>query len=171
MTVWPPRPAVAEDIEPLIMVWHHCWHEAHAAITPPALVALRTPDLFAKRLENLGNRLRVAGPTGAPLGLCIIKANHLDQLYVAKEARGTGLAAALLRDGEARLSATGITNALLDCAARNHRAARFYTREGWVPLVRTTVPAEATDPPLQIEVIQFGKRLAGFGVPIGGGAS
>jgi ribosomal protein S18 acetylase RimI-like enzyme len=156
---WPPRPAVAEDIEPLARLWHCCWHEAHAAITPPALVALRTPGLFATRLENLGDRLRVAGPTGAPLGLCIVRTNHLDQLYVARTARGTGLATALLHDGEARLGAMGVTDAVLDCAAQNHRAAHFYTREGWTRLGNATVRAEAIDPPLYIEVIQFGKRL------------
>ncbi|MGL5010562.1 MAG: GNAT family N-acetyltransferase [Paracoccaceae bacterium] len=147
------------DIQPLILLWHRCWHEAHATILPPALVALRTPETFAKRLESAGDRLRVAGPEGEPLGLCSIKDDQIDQLYVAKQARGHGLAAALLHDGEDHLRAAGVTDAFLECAALNHRAIRFYTREGWRPLRENKVPATAVDPPILIDVILFAKRL------------
>ena len=143
----------------MTQLWHQSWHDAHAAITPPALVARRTHDTFAERLSRVGNRLRVAGPADAPLGLCIIKDDHLDQLYVAGPARGTGLAAILLRDGEDRLRAAGMTDAFLDCAILNHRAARFYTREGWTRLAVTMAALEAVIPPIQIEVILFGKTL------------
>jgi ribosomal protein S18 acetylase RimI-like enzyme len=159
VTAWQPRPAVEKDTQPLVLLWHDSWHQAHAKITPLALVALRTPELFAKRLQSTGDRLRVGGPEGAPLGLCIIRDDHLDQLYVAAEARGTGFATALLRDGEDRLRVMGVTNAFLDCAAQNHRAARFYQREGWIRLGATMVPAPDVEPPLPIDVILFGKRL------------
>jgi GNAT superfamily N-acetyltransferase len=152
-------------MEPLARLWHEAWHDAHAAITPPALVALRTPGLFAERLMTAHDRLRIAGPDGAPCGLCIIRGDHLDQLFVTTTARGTGLATALLRDGEDRLRAAGITDARLDCAALNHRAARFYTREGWTRLGAATVPAPDVDPPILLEVILFGKRLTGHGIP------
>jgi GNAT superfamily N-acetyltransferase len=157
--VWRPRLAVAADLEPLTQLWHQSWHDAHAEITPPALVALRTPERFARRLDGIGDRLRLAGPEGAPLGLCILKDDHLDQLYVAARARGTGIAAVLLHDGEDRLRAAGVTDARLDCAALNHRAARFYAREGWTRLGTAMVHAEAVDPPVLIEVILFAKRL------------
>lgn len=167
MTLWRARPAVAADMAPLVLLWHDAWHDAHRAITPPALVALRTPALFAERLKDIYDRLRVAGPEGAPLGLCIIKGDHLDQLFVAGHARGTGVATALLRDGEHRLRAAGVTAAQLDCAALNHRAAHFYAREGWTRLGAATVPAPDVDPPLRIDVILFGKRLIGAGLPQG----
>jgi GNAT superfamily N-acetyltransferase len=152
-------------MEPLAQLWHDAWHDAHATITPPALVALRTPALFAERLTDAHDHLRVAGPERAPLGLCIIKGDHLDQLFVATAARGTGLATALLRDGEDRLRAAGITDARLDCATLNHRAARFYTREGWTRLGAATVPAPDVNPPILLEVILFGKRLTRHGIP------
>jgi GNAT superfamily N-acetyltransferase len=150
---------VTADTAPLALLWHQAWHDAHAAITPAALVARRTPGSFAARLATIDDRLRVAGPDGAPLGLCIIDGDEVDQLYVAAAARGTGLAAALLRDAEARLRATGITEARLDCAAGNDRAARFYTREGWQPAGRASVAAHATDPAILIDVMLFRKRL------------
>jgi GNAT superfamily N-acetyltransferase len=162
VTGWPPRPvwaALPADIAPLTFVWHQAWHDAHAAITPPTLVARRTPASFAARLGTVDDRLRVVGPDGAPLGLCIIDGDEIDQLYVARAARGTGLAATLLRDAEARLRAAGITEACLDCAAGNDRAARFYTREGWQRVGQASVAAHATDPPILINVILFRKRL------------
>ncbi len=160
MTLWPPRPVLRAEFLALTQLWHAAWHDAHAAITPPALVARRTRDAFAERLGQVGDRLRIAGPEGAPLGLCIISGDHLDQLYVAPDARGTGLANALLQDGEDRLRMAGVRHAILDCAALNARAARFYARAGWVHQGIMMVEIDPTPPPVQIEVILFGKTLS-----------
>jgi GNAT superfamily N-acetyltransferase len=159
VTPWPPRPALPADIAPLTQLWHQSWHDAHATITPAALVAQRTLDTFAKRLVDAGGGLRVAGPVGAPLGLCCITGDHLDQLFIARQAYGTGLAATLLHDGEDRLRAAGVTDAVLDCAVLNHRAARFYAREGWVSQGLMVAAVDSAAPPLEIAVIRFGKHL------------
>jgi hypothetical protein len=45
--------------------------------------------------------------------------------------RGSGVAAALIDDAEARLLATGVETARLGCAIGNERAARFYEKRGW----------------------------------------
>jgi GNAT superfamily N-acetyltransferase len=159
VTIWPARHPATEDTEPLARLWHQSWHDAHVTITPPALVAQRTLDAFAERIAKMGDNLRVAGPVGAPLGLCCIEGDHIDQLFIAREAYGTGLASILLHDGENRLRAAGVADALLDCAVLNHRAARFYSREGWVPQGVMMAPVESLGPPLEIEVIRFGKHL------------
>lgn len=150
---------------PLAALWHSSWHEAHAAFLSPAIVARRTTDHFASRLLPGAEALRIAGPEGAPLGLCIIESAHLDQLYVSPEARGTGLASTLLQDAESRLRAAGVTDAKLDCVTQNHRAARFYTRHGWTLLGHAQVPAAAIEPPILIDVLLFGKRLVGPASP------
>jgi ribosomal protein S18 acetylase RimI-like enzyme len=62
----------------------------------------------------------------------MIKEDELYQLYVARQARGTGAAAALIADGEARLAARGFATGWLACAIGNDRAARFYEKSGWV---------------------------------------
>jgi len=84
------------------------------------------------RLTAALDTTRVIGPVGAPLGLCMIKDDELYQLYVARQARGTGAAAALVADAEARLAARGFATAWLACAIGNDRAARFYEKCGWV---------------------------------------
>ena len=159
MTLWTPRPAGPEDMEMLGTLWHAGWHDAHARIVAPDLVAMRRLEVFSRRLTEVGDRMRIAGPVGQPLGLCIIEDDMIDQLFVAPEARGTGLAAALLHDGEDRLRDNGVSRALLDCAAQNHRAARFYAREGWHSLGLQMVAAVAVEQPVQIEVIRFEKHL------------
>ena len=67
----------------------------------------------------------VAGPSGAPVGLCVLRDDELYQLYVAREARGSGVAQELVADAETRLAANGVSVAWLACAIGNERAGRF----------------------------------------------
>jgi GNAT superfamily N-acetyltransferase len=117
------RPAREEDLDGLARVWHEGWHESHAHLVPAALTRLRTFDNFRDRLRAALRDVRVAGEPGAPVGFSVVKGDELYQLFVAAAARGTGVAAALIADAEARLAANGI--------ATNERAARFYEKSGW----------------------------------------
>jgi len=126
------RPAEASELDHLACVWHDGWHEAHDALAPAGLIAARTLDTFRARLAAMLSDTRAVGPPGGALGLCVIKDDELHQLFVAREARGTGVAAALIGDGEVRIAARGIATAWLSCAVGNHRAARFYAKRGWV---------------------------------------
>jgi ribosomal protein S18 acetylase RimI-like enzyme len=132
------RPAAAGEIDQLARLWHDGWRDAHASLAPPGLVRARTLETFRERLAAALGETRVAGPVGAPVGLCIIKGDELYQLYVGRAARGSGVAATLLADGEAQLGERGVTTAWLACAVGNERAARFYEKSGW-HRARTTV--------------------------------
>ena len=126
------RAAEAREIDHLARLWHEGWNDAHGKLAPEGLVRARTLELFRERLAAALDDTRVIGPPGAPLGLCMIKDDELYQLYVARQARGTGAAAVLISDGEARLAARGFATAWLACAIGNERAARFYEKCGWV---------------------------------------
>jgi ribosomal protein S18 acetylase RimI-like enzyme len=52
-------------------------------------------------------------------------------VYVAASARGSGVAAQLLRHGEALVRQAGHRTAWLAVAAGNKRARAFYERQGW----------------------------------------
>lgn len=125
------RPVLTTDLAPLAQLWHDGWHEAHAAFVPADLVALRTLDSFLQRLIEATENIRVVGPPGGPLGFCATKGAEIYQLYTAPAARGTGIAAELITDGEARLRAQGHTQIELAVLPQNQRAIRFYTRLGW----------------------------------------
>ena len=99
---------------------------------PAELTRLRTLASFRERLQHALPYIRVVGPSGAPTGFSIVKDDELYQLFVAAAARGTGVAAALIEDAEARLAQSGVAVAWLACAIGNERAARVLreTRDG-----------------------------------------
>jgi len=125
------RAAEAAEIDHLAQVWYESWHDAHASLVPEDLTRLRTLESFRHRIQEALPTVRVVGPPGAPVGFCIVKDAELYQLFVSVQSRGSGVAAALLTDGEARLSASGVHTAWLACAIGNDRAARFYEKHGW----------------------------------------
>jgi ribosomal protein S18 acetylase RimI-like enzyme len=125
------RAATDVEVDRLATIWHQGWQDAHAEILPAEIRRFRTLESFRERLRASLAGTRVVGAAGAPDGFCITKGDELHQLYVAGEARGSGAAAALIDDAEARLAAGGVATAWLACAVGNLRAARFYEKRGW----------------------------------------
>jgi ribosomal protein S18 acetylase RimI-like enzyme len=113
------RSARHSEISTLARLWYDGWQDAHAAILPEALALARTRESFAERLETALGDVRVIGPMRAPLGFCIVRGDEFYQLYVAAEARGAGIAAALMDDAETRLCRNGVETAWLACAIGN----------------------------------------------------
>jgi GNAT superfamily N-acetyltransferase len=155
------RAADAAELPSLAKIWYDGWQDAHAEILPAELARIRTLESFRERLQAALPDLRVAGPRGAPTGLCIIKGDELYQLYVTAGARGTGTAAALLADGEARMAAHGVTTAWLACAIGNQRAARFYEKGGWQRVGNMINQLETPTGIFPLEVWRYEKMLAG----------
>ncbi|WP_375310592.1 GNAT family N-acetyltransferase [Bradyrhizobium sp. A5] len=153
------RPADAGEVDHLALVWHDAWHESHAHLAPPELVRLRTVPSFRDRLALKFPDVRVVGPAGAPLGFCALKGDELNQLFVSAEARGSGVAAALIADAEARLAARGVELAWLACAVGNARAARFYQKSGWRNAGTFMMLSETSNGPFPVEQWRFEKRL------------
>jgi GNAT superfamily N-acetyltransferase len=158
-----PRKADRSEVAAIATLWHEAWHETQAPFVPYALIRLRTMDEFKNRVaEMISNTdtLRVAGATGAPIGMCAIKPDELYQLFVAPAGRGSGIAAALLDDAEQRLVAAGSKRAFLDCLDENEPAKRFYSRQGWVPTGVQTTKLETSDGPFTLPCMIFEKELS-----------
>jgi ribosomal protein S18 acetylase RimI-like enzyme len=153
------RPADVGEIDCLARLWHDAWHETHAPLLPPELTRLRTFESFRERLQAALPSTRVAGPLDAPLGLCVLKGDELYQLFVSPEARGSGIAVALIADAEARLAERGVETAWLACAVGNGRAARFYEKSGWLMVGTVSNPADTSNGPFPLEVWRFEKRV------------
>lgn len=153
------RAAEDADIPALARLWHHGWTEAHAAHVPAELTAQRTLESFETRLGMHQSSTRTAGPIGAPLGLCLIKANKIDQIYVAPEARGTGLAADLIADGLVRIRAAGFSQAELEVIPENSRALAFYEKQGWKQLRVEDAQLETLGDPFALRCIIMGIHI------------
>jgi GNAT superfamily N-acetyltransferase len=155
------RTAEHADIEQLAKVWYDGWQDAHAALVPEELKQLRTFESFRERLRAALPNVRVIGPPGAPSGFCIDRDDELYQLFVAAGARGSGAAARLLADAEARMIGRGVTTAWLACAIGNERAARFYEKSGWRRAGTMINPAETSTGTFPLETWRYEKALRG----------
>ena len=153
------RDALAGEIDELARIWYDAWQDGHRAVVPPELARVRTLDSFRERLRPAIATVRVAGPPGTPSGFCMIKGEELYQLFVTRDARGTGVAAALLADGEARLAASGVTTAWLACAIGNERAARFYEKSGWLRTGIITSRLDTIEGTFLLDVWRYEKTL------------
>lgn len=152
------RPAEATEIEHLAKLWYHGWQDAHERIVPAELIRFRTLESFRDRLRAALPRVRVVGPSPRPVGFWIAKGGELYQLYVSAEARGSGVAAALMADAEARLAEAGVEIAWLECAVGNERAARFYEKCGWRRTGTIVSQPDAANG-VSLEVWRYEKRL------------
>ena len=81
------------------------------------------------------------------------------QLYVSAGSRGSGVAAALMADAEARLSGSGVQTAWLACAIGNERAARFYEKRGWHRVGNVVHRVDTSDGIFPLEVWRYEQSL------------
>jgi ribosomal protein S18 acetylase RimI-like enzyme len=153
------RDAEEAEIGKLTTIWYECWRDAHAQIVPAELTRLRTLESFRDRLQAALPSVRVVGPSGEPVGFCIVKGDELYQLFVSAHARGSGIAAALVADAEAHLAEDGIETAWLSCAIGNERAARFYEKCGWYRAGTMVELLETSDGRFPLKVWRYEKRL------------
>ena len=126
---------------------------------PNTLVELRTYDSFLDRTQSKMNNIRVIGSISAPVGLCHIVGEELEQLFVSASARGTGAALTLIKDAQLNLKNSGVNKAWLACALGNSRAERFYKKCGWAKTGKMLEDCETTEGVFKLEVWRFEKSL------------
>ena len=154
------RSALETEINQLAQIWYEGWQDAHGKILPAELARDRTLASFMARLEAALADVRVVGAPGEPAGFSLLKSDELYQLYVRRQSRGAGVAAALLGDAEARLALGGVAKAWLACAIGNERAARFYEKNGWRRVGNMSSILETANGPFSLVVWRYEKDLA-----------
>ncbi|MGB9369112.1 MAG: GNAT family N-acetyltransferase [Xanthobacteraceae bacterium] len=84
--------------------------------------------------------------------------SNSSQFYVARAARGSGVANALMEAAEAELARRGVTTPWLACGIGNDRAARFYEKRGWVNARTQTSRLETPEGVFEIQVWRYEKQ-------------
>ena len=153
------RSAEPTEIDALVQIWYDGWRDAHAALVPAELVRIRTLENLQERLPELLPETRVIGDVGNPLGFSVTQDDELYQLYVSREARGTGAAQKLIAEVEERLASRGLKTAWLGCAIGNDRAARFYEKCGWYLARTKVIELPISDGLFKLEVWRYEKDL------------
>ncbi|MGY6023154.1 N-acetyltransferase family protein [Streptomyces spinosirectus] len=153
------RPASPADAEAVAEIWREGWRDGHLGHVPDVLVAVRTAESFAERtVERIGDTtVAVAG--GAVVGFVMVVGDEAEQLYVATEHRGAGVAGALLGHAEKVVRDSGHERVWLAVATGNARARRFYERQGWVDEGAFNYAAEGPDGPISVPCHRYVKRL------------
>src|SRR5215218_973039 len=96
------RRATLDDAEAVARIWHSGWRDGHIGNVPDGLVRHRDDvRLYESRARDRVGQMWVAASAGGqPVGFVVVKGDELEQVYVDRTARGTGVAAQLLRRGE-----------------------------------------------------------------------
>ena len=125
------RPSTDTDVDAIARIWHVGWQDGHTGHVPPELVRYRGLEQFHTRARTRLAETWVADADGRVVGFTVVKVDEVEQLYVDRAARGTGVAAMLIHKAQAEIRAAGHRRAWLAVVAGNQRARAFYVRQGW----------------------------------------
>jgi putative acetyltransferase len=138
------RRATSADAPIVAEIWRTGWHDGHSGHVPDELVAVRTDESFDIRAAERVGDTSVAVVDGAVAGFVMVVGDEVEQLYVDRTARGSGVAAVLLDEAERQVADQGYDVAWLAVVTGNARARAFYERQGWV---------DAGDLPYEVEAL------------------
>lgn len=146
--VWTIRPIRVEDVAAVARLHVAVWQAAYRGLLPDAFLDAQSVERRERMWQGavgrddppvlvaeMGGRIagfvwcgpaRDADVQGAMTG-------EVYAIYVAPDAWGSGVSAALMVQGLAGLAALGYTEAILWVLRGNERAMHFYTRQGFAP--------------------------------------
>ena len=149
------RKAASSDVGAVAGIWHVGWNDGHAGHVPPELVLHRSQEQFIARARERLESMWVAESHGETLGFVVVKGDEVEQIYVDRTARGSGVAALLLRKAEDEIRRAGHLRAWLAVVAGNQRARSFYSRLGWRDSGPMTYMAETEAGPLAVPTHRY----------------
>jgi putative acetyltransferase len=149
------RKAEPADLDAVTRIWHSGWIDGHLGHVPPELVAHRSREQFASRARKRLGTMWVAESDGQAVGFVVVKEDEVEQLFVDRAARGTGVAALLMRRAESDIRSAGHRRAWLAVVAGNQRARSFYSRLGWRDTGAMSYEAETETGPIVVPTHRY----------------
>jgi GNAT superfamily N-acetyltransferase len=153
------RPAVAEDADAVAAIWYAGWRDGHLGHVPDELVAYRTEESFYSRAAQRVADTTVAVVGDEVAGFVMVAGDEVEQVYVAQDHRGSGIAGTLLVEAERQVKAGGHAEAWLAVATGNARARRFYERSGWTDGGAFDYPAAVEGGTVPVPCHRYVKRV------------
>ena len=101
------RPAAQADADPVARIWLEGWRDGHLGHVPDALVEVRTPESFAQRAAERVADTTVAVVDGEVAGFTMVVGDEVEQVYVSRSHRGSGVAEELLDNARRAIGAAG----------------------------------------------------------------
>jgi GNAT superfamily N-acetyltransferase len=144
------RPATAEDVSSVALIWHRGWQDGHVGHVPEELTTVRTERSFSSRAAQRLPDTTIAEIEGDVAGFVIVVGDEVEQVYVGEDHRGSGVASVLLAEAERRVPQGGHDTAWLAAVAGNERARRFYAKHGWVDEGPFDYQAQDPDGPITV---------------------
>jgi GNAT superfamily N-acetyltransferase len=154
------RQASHGDAKAVAKIWHDGWRDGHLGHVPDDLVTVRTKESFQSRAADRVGDTVVAVVDGEVAGFVMVVGDEIEQVYVAEQHRGSGVAALLLAEAERIVAVNGNERAWLAVVDGNVRARRFYERHGWTDEGVFDYPAVSAAGPIPVPVHRYVKRVA-----------
>ena len=153
------RPALAEDVETLLVIQREAAVDAFAHIYPPERYPFPDDEIraaWAGALADPDTEVFVAECDGVAAGAVSVGKEFLSTLYVLPAFQGRGVGSALHDLALERLRARGVRLAKLWTLEGNDSGRRFYERRGWALTEETRV---VPYPPHPLDV-QYARPLS-----------
>ena len=153
------RAAVPDDADAVAAIWYAGWGDGHIGHVPEELVAIRTKESFWTRAADRIADTTVAVVGDEVAGFVMVVGDEVEQVYVSRDHRGSGVAGTLLSEAERQVKANGHSEAWLAVATGNARARRFYERSGWTDNGPFAYPANADTGTLPVPCHRYVKPV------------
>jgi ribosomal protein S18 acetylase RimI-like enzyme len=152
------RAATPDDVEAIATLWHRGWLDAHLGHVPESIRQHRRLVDFRKRVPPRVHQTTVATIASSIVGFVTVHDDEVEQIYVAENARGGGVANALLRHAE-QVIAVRFEAGWLAVVPGNTRARRFYERNGWCDAGTIDYAAETTGGTMLVRCRRYEKHM------------
>jgi GNAT superfamily N-acetyltransferase len=153
------RAARMDDAPTIAEIWHAGWQDAHTGHVPDELVRVRNRESFDVRAAQRVPDTAVATVGGEVAGFVMVADDEVEQVFVSRDHRGSGVANVLLVEAERLVRANGHAETWLAVVDGNARARRFYERNGWRDEGLFDYQASSDGGPITVPCRRYVKQL------------